>query len=58
MFIIIIKTIFITLIWKSVKIHANYLPLIGTIKSRIATFFALNRIFSPANEKALRNHNN
>lgn len=61
MFIIIIKiiiTIFITLIWKSVEIHENCLPLIDAIKSRIATFFALNQIFFQANEKALRNHNN
>ena len=61
MLIIIIKidiTIFITLIWKSVEIHANCLALIDAMKSRIAPFFALNCIFFPANEKALLKHNN
>ena len=59
MLIIIIKidiTIFITLIWKSLEIHANCLALIDAMKSRIAPFFAC--IFFPANEKALLKHNN
>ena len=41
----IVITIFITLIWKSVEILANCLAVIGAIKSRIAPFFAPNRIF-------------
>ena len=38
---LIVKTIviiFITLIWKSLEILANCLPLINAIKSRIASF--------------------
>ena len=57
MLIIIIKidiTIFITLIWKSVEIHANCLALTDAMKSRIAPFFC---VFFPANKKALLKHN-
>ena len=47
-----------TLFWVFVEcifeiLFVIWLALIGTIYSRIASFFALNRIFFPANEEAL-----
>ena len=42
----------ITSILKSLVVPVIWLALIGAIYSRIAPFFALNRIFSPANEEA------
>ena len=44
--------LFITPILKSLVVPVIWLALIGTIYSRIAPFFALNRIFFPANEEA------
>ena len=44
--------IFITPILKSLVVPVIWLALIGAIYSRIAPFFALNRIFFPANEEA------
>ena len=41
----------ITPILKSLVVPVIWLALIGAIYSRIAPFFALNRIFSPANEE-------
>ena len=41
---------FITPIWKSLVVPVIWLALIGAIYSRIAIFFALNRIFSSANQ--------
>ena len=43
---------FITPILKSLVVPVIWLALIGAIYSRIAPFFALNRIFFPANEEA------
>ena len=43
--------IFITSILKSLVVPVIWLALIGAIYSRIAPFFALNRIFFPANEE-------
>ena len=43
---------FITSILKSLVVPVIWLALIGAIYSRIAPFFALNRIFFPANEEA------
>ena len=43
---------FITPILKSLVVLVIWLALIGAIYSRIAPFFALNRIFFPANEEA------
>ena len=43
---------FITPILKSPMVPVIWLALIGAIYSQIAPFFALNRIFSPANEEA------
>ena len=48
---------FITSILKSLVILAIWLVLVGAIYSRITPFCALNRIFSPASETALLNHN-
>ena len=45
-------TCFITPILKSLVVPVIWLALIGAIYSRIAPFFALNRIFFPANEEA------
>ena len=45
---------FITLILKSLVVPVIWLALIGAIYSRIAPFFALNRIFSPATEATLK----
>ena len=45
-------TIFVTPILKSLVVPAIWLALFGAIYSRIAPFFALNRIFFPANEEA------
>ena len=45
-------TLFITPILKSLMVPVIWLALIGAIYSQIAPFFALNRIFSPANEEA------
>ena len=42
----------ITPILKSLVVPVIWLALIGAIYSRIAPFFALNRIFFPANEEA------
>ena len=42
----------ITSILKSLVVPVIWLALIGAIYSRIAPFFALNRIFFPANEEA------
>ena len=44
--------IFITPILKSLVVPVIRLALTGAIYSRIAPFFALNRIFFPANEEA------
>ena len=44
--------LFITPILKSLVVPVIWLALIGAIYSRIALFFALNRIFFPANEEA------
>ena len=44
--------VFITPILKSLVVPVIRLALIDAIYSRIAPFFALNRIFFPANEKA------
>ena len=44
-------SIFITSILKSMVVPVIWLALIGAIYSRIAPFFALNRIFFPANEE-------
>ena len=44
--------LFVTPILKSLVVPVIWLALIGAIHSRIAPFFALNRIFSPANEGA------
>ena len=44
--------IFITPILKSLVVPVIWLALIGAIYSRVAPFFALNRIFFPANEEA------
>ena len=44
--------LFITPILKSLVVPVIWLALIGAIYSRIAPFFALNRIFFPANEEA------
>ena len=44
--------VFITPILKSLVVPVIWLALIDAIYSRIAPFFALNRIFFPANEKA------
>ena len=46
-----IFTYFITPILKSLVVPVIWLALIGAIYSRIAPFFALNRIFFPANEE-------
>ena len=46
-------SVFITPILKSLVIPVIWLALIGTIYSRIAPSFALNRIFFPANEATL-----
>ena len=46
-------TSFITPILKSLVVTIIWLALIGAIYSRIAPFFALNCIFSPANEATL-----
>ena len=43
---------FITAILKSLVVPVIWLALINAIYSRIAPFFALNRIFFPANEEA------
>ena len=43
---------FITPILKSLVVLVIWLAVIGAIYSRIAPFFALNRIFFPANEEA------
>ena len=43
---------FITPILKSLMVPVIWLALIGAIYSRIAPFFALNRIFFPTNEEA------
>ena len=43
---------FITPILKSMVVPVILLALISAIYSRIALFFALNRIFFPANEEA------
>ena len=43
---------FITPILKSMVVPVILLALISAIYSRIALFFALNRIFFPANRKA------
>ena len=45
---------FIIPILKSLVVPVIWLALIGAIYSRIATFFALNRIFLPANEATLK----
>ena len=45
-------TLFITPILKSLVVPVIWLALIDAIYSRIAPFFALNRIFFPANEEA------
>ena len=45
-------TIFVTPILKSLVVPAISLALFGAIYSLIAPFFALNRIFFPANEEA------
>ena len=45
---------FIIPILKSLVVPVIWLALIGSIYSRIATFFALNRIFFPANEATLK----
>ena len=50
--------IFITLILKSLVVPVIWLALIDVIYSRIAPFFALNRIFFPANEEATLKQNN
>ena len=44
--------LFITPILKSLVVPVIWLALIGAIYSRIAPFFALNRIIFPANEEA------
>ena len=44
--------IFVTPIFKSLVVPVIWLALIGGIYSRIAPFFALNRIIFPANEEA------
>ena len=49
---------FITSILKSLVILANWFALIGAIKSQIAPFYTLNRIFFSANETALLKHSN
>ena len=46
---------FIIPILKSLVVPVIWLALIGAIYSRIATFFALNRIFFPANEATVTN---
>ena len=48
----IIITWFITPILKSLVVPVIWLALIGAIYSRVASFFALNRIIFPANEEA------
>ena len=44
---------FITPILKSLVVPVIWLALVGAIYSRIAPFFALNRIFFPANEDTI-----
>lgn len=51
-------TIFITLIWKSVEIHANCLALTDAMKSRIAPFFLLIASFSQPMRKLYWNTTN
>ena len=51
-------TIFITLIWKSVEIHANCLALTDAMKSRIAPFFLLIASFSQPIRKLYWNTTN
>ena len=48
----------ITFILESLVVPPIWMALIGVIYSRIAPFFALNRISFPANDKALIKHNN
>ena len=48
----------ITFILESLVVPPIGVALIGVIYSRIAPFFALNRISFPANDKALIKHNN
>ena len=48
----------ITFILESLVVPPIWVALIGVIYSRIAPFFALNRISFPANDKALIKHNN
>ena len=47
--------LFITPILKSLVVPVIWLALIGAIYSRIASFFAFNRIISPGNEEATLN---
>ena len=47
---------FITPILKSLVVPVIWLALIDAIYSRIAPFFALNRIFFPANEEKKQNN--
>ena len=51
-------TTFITLIWKSVEIHTNYLALIDAMKSWIAPFFLLIASFSQPMRKLFWNTTN
>ena len=51
-------TIFITLIWKSVEIHANCLALTDAMKTRIAPFFLLIASFSQPMRKLYWNTTN
>ena len=50
-------TTFITLIWKSVEIHTNYLALTDAMKSWIAPFFLLIASFSQPMRKPFLKHN-
>ena len=50
--------LFITPILKSLVVPVIWLALIGAIYSRIAPFFALNRIIFPGNEEATLEKNN
>ena len=50
--------LFITPILKSLVVPVIWLVLIGAIYSRIAPFFALNRIIFPGNEEATLKKNN
>ena len=51
-------TTFITLIWKSVEIHTNYLALTDAMKSCIAPFFLLIASFSQPMRKLYWNKTN